>query len=143
MFDGRQVEVGGFSVQCQMACVKETPQICLSWVFVYLLPSPDFSIFPASPPDIVTWLKSGLNTSKGMLTDGLHLGARELSHETQLEKNVGASPKSREAGRAVLKEEVSAPFRAWSWDPREKLQGGGSGLCPFFIQTVLSELLLR
>lgn len=95
MFGGRKVgEVGGFSVQCQMACVKETPQVCLSWIFVYLLPSPDFSKFPVSPPDIATWLKSGLNTSKGMLTDGLHFGERELSHEKQLEKNVGPSPKT-------------------------------------------------
>ena len=37
----------------------------LSWNFVFLLPSPDFSIFPVSPSDIVTWLKSGLNTLKG------------------------------------------------------------------------------
>lgn len=43
-----------------MACVKETPQVFPPWFFVYLLPSPDFSIFPVSPPDIFTWLRSGL-----------------------------------------------------------------------------------
>lgn len=100
---------------------------------------PGFLHFPVSPPNIVPRPKSGLHTSKGMLTDGLRFGERELAHEKQLEKNGGPSPRCREAGRAVFKEEVSAPLRAWSWDPREKLQGGGGRLCSFFMQTVLSE----
>lgn len=62
-----------------------------------------------------------------------------MSHEKQLEKNVEPSPKGREAERTVLKEEVSVPFKVWSWDPWEKLQGVSSGLCSFFIQTVLSK----
>lgn len=115
----------------------ETPQVFLSWIFIFF--PPRFLNFSCVPSRLVTWLKSGFNTSKGMLTDGLHFGERELSHEKQLKKNVEPSPKGREAERTVLKEEVSVPFKVWSWDPWEKLQGVSSGLCSFFIQTVLSK----
>ena len=43
---------------------------------------------------------------------------------------MGLTPKSREAGRAVLKEGVSASFRRESWDPWEKLQGAELGFLP-------------
>ena len=71
------------------------------------------------PPDVFTWLKSGLCMAKGDADRwSFVLRRRSCGMTSSWKKNVGPSPKSREAGRAVLKEELSASFRRQSRDSK-------------------------
>ena len=76
-----------------------------------------FSLCP--PPDVFTWLKSGLCMAKGDADRwSFVLRIRSCGMRSSWKENVGPSPKSRETGRAVLKEELSASFRRQSRDPK-------------------------
>lgn len=59
-------------VQCQVAHPKETQQVPLPWIFVLLLLSPDFSLFPLSTSKNVHLAQVWPLTSKGQQME-LHL----------------------------------------------------------------------
>ena len=81
-----------------------------------------FSLCP--PPDIFTWLKSGLCLAKGDADRwSFVLRRRSCGMRSSWKKNVGPSPKSREAGRAVLKEELCILQKA---EQRPQTAGGQS-----------------
>lgn len=145
MHGGRKLgEVEGFSVQCQMAYLKEIPQVSLPWISVLLLPSPDFAIFSVHlQRGFFFFFKPGLSLDspclRGCQQLELHGEKRELSHEMQLETNVGPAPGQR--GWESCRKGGGICIQNAELGPIEETALGGAWLSSFFTQLILSEHL--